>query len=329
MIYFNLRGSATSGGPTVSAYRLANGFAKKGHSISYDKPHRADKCLCIIESGKALRQVDRKKTKIYVRLDGAYFREYWHGGPGRERRSDMDALHNAIKRDVANVDHMIYQSEFSKRLIDSEIAERKENFSIIHNGADINTFCPKQRKFDGFVNIFSHGVMRNDYIMESLIGAYEELKSRNHKVKLIMVGVMDSQCQHIYNKYKLDKNIIYHGSIPNSKISKYFENADIGLYPRMGSSCDNSVIESISSGIPVIIPLWGGNSELISDRKQGIIVDSGGHWNYGSAYIKKLADGIESVIPNLAEFKQQARGYAVKELTLDKMINRYLKAMGL
>ena len=329
IIYMNLRGSPTSGGPTVAAHRLAQGFLKKGHKVIYDNPNKSDICLCIIESGKTLRQVDRKKTKIVVRLDGIYAKDYWNNSPGREWRPDMTALHQAIKRDVENVDHMIYQSYFSKQLVDAEIIERKDNFSIISNGVDTNTFVVQSRKPDGFINIFSHGVMRNDYLMESLIGVYKELKLRNHNVRLVLVGGMDSQCSVIFNQNKHDKDIIHLGSVPNSNLPKIFINADIGLYPRQASSCDNSVIESLSCGIPIVIPKFGGNSELIYDNKQGIIVDNGGHWNYGPEYIKKLADGVEKIIPDLIGFKNRAREHAIKELTLDKMTNKYLKAMGL
>lgn len=328
-IYLSLRGSPTAGGPTVAAYRLAQGFSKKKHKVIYDHSNQADVCLCIIESGKTLRQVDRNKTKICVRLDGAYFKEYWHSKtPDRMWRADMTALHAAIKRDVGKADHMIYQSAFSKSLIDAEIAERKDRFSIINNGVDTNIFIPRRRKDDGFINLFHHGVMRNDYLMESLMGAYNGIKAIIPKTRLILVGSMDSQCSKIYNYYKPDKNIIYFGSIQNSKLPQIFENADIGIYPRQGSSNDNAVIEGISSGIPVVIPSWGGNSEIINDGRQGIIVSSG-HWDYGPEYIKKLTDGIEKIIPDLAGFKFRAREHAVKNLTIDIMIEKYLKAMGL
>ena len=123
-IYMNLQGSLTSGGPTVAAARLAQGFSKCGHQVIYGGPQSADVCLCIIESGKTLRKVNRSRTKIAVRLDGAYYKGYWHSKtPDRMWRKDMDALHNSIKRDVKNVDHMIYQSLFSKGMIDAEIAK--------------------------------------------------------------------------------------------------------------------------------------------------------------------------------------------------------------
>lgn len=333
-IFINLRGSLTAGGPTVAAARLANGFSLRGHKVIYDSPNRADVCLCIIESGKTLSRVDRKRTKVSVRLDGAYYKEYWHSNsPDRMWRDDMSALHSAIKRDVENVDHMIYQSSFSKRMIDSEIAERKSNYSIINNGVDTNIFKPSLSKLpNGIINLFHHGVIRNDYIIDSLIGVVNELQKRGYKVKMDIVGSMDSVCSKIYKNFiTTNSSITYHGPIRNSKLPSFFANNafDIGLYPRMGSSSDNCVIETLSSSIPVIIPSWGGNENFINNEKEGIIVDSGGHWNYGAGYIQKMADGVEKIMPNIDDFKIRARSCAVKNYTIDIMTDSYLKAMGL
>lgn len=327
VIYMSLKGSLTSGGPTVAAARLASGFASRGHNVIYDKPNRADVCLCIIESGKVLRQVDRKKTRVCVRLDGAYFKNYWHSKtPDRQWRSDMDSLHAAIKRDVGLADCMVYQSEFSKRMIDAEIAERKSNFAIIHNGIDTKLFSPKKRK-DDFINLFHHGVIRNAYIMEALLSIYKNV-SLNNKVRLVIVGSLDAECRKIYEQNKSDTNIRYLGPIQNSKLSTVFELADIGIYPRQGSSCDNAVIEALSSGVPVVLPKFSGNSELISDGVHGCAVESN-NWDYGDSYYKRCSDGVVKILGDLDNFKKNARLHAEKELNIGKMISSYLKAMGI
>lgn len=328
-IYFNTPGSPSGGGPTVFVYKTAQEFTKRGIKVQYHNPRDADACLCIIESGKILNQVDRTKTKIFVRLDGAYFKEYWTGMPGREWRPDMDALHAAIQRDVANIDHMIYQSAFSKRLIDAEIAKRDTDFTIIHNGVDVSLFNTQPRNQDGWINIFHIGKIRNGYIMESLIGTLTELTKRGIKTRLLIAGSMDAECSVVFSKHSNNPNIKQLGSFSNTDAIRAFSQGDIYLGPRMGSSCDNVIVEALASGLPVVIPAWGGNSELITDGQEGIIVDSGGHWNYGSEYTVKLADAIEKIIPDLQGFKKRARERALKEHTIESMVDNYLKVMGI
>lgn len=328
-IYINVPGSPGGGGPSVFVYKTAQALAKRGYVVRYDKPGRADVALCIIETGKTLRQVNRQKTRVVLRVDGIYCREYWHGGPGRQWRPDMTALHNKLITDIVDVDHMVYQSQWSKDRIDDEIVKRPANWSIIHNGVDIKRFVPGKRPKDDVIKLFHIGKMRNGYIMESLLGTLDELRQRGHNVELVFAGTMDAECSRAYAPRKQDKHIQYLGSCPNTKAHKMFAQGDIYLGPRMGSSCDNVIVEALSCGLPVVVPTWGGNAELFKHGVHGISVESGGHWNYGKEYVRKLADGVEQVIPDLMGFKQRARIHAVKELSIDKMVDKYLKVMGL
>ena len=127
-------GSPGGGGPSVFVYKTAQALSKRGHKVRFDKPNRADVALCIIETGRTLKQINRQKTKVALRIDGIYCKEYWHGGAGRKWRPDMSALHAKLTSDIPTVDHMIYQSQWSKDRIDDEIIKRDKNYSIIHNG---------------------------------------------------------------------------------------------------------------------------------------------------------------------------------------------------
>lgn len=329
-IYFNIPGSTGGGGPSVFVYKTAQVLSKRGYAVRYDKPNRADAALCIIETGKTLKKINRNKTRVVLRVDGIYCREYWHGGPGRQWRPDMTALHNKLKTDVIDVDHMVYQSRWSKERLDDEIVKRPGNWSIIHNGVDVKLFRPTKKADNGFINLFHIGKMRNGYIMESLIETYRELEKRGNKVKLIVAGNMDAECTKVakdYIKKTNDTNFVRLGPCPNTKATASFGLGDIYLGPRMGSSCDNVIVEALACGLPIVVPAFGGNAELFSHGVQGIAVDSGGHWNYGKEYVQRLADGVEQIIPDLAGFKARARMHAVKELTIDKMVDKYLKVL--
>lgn len=338
VIHFNIPGSPHGGGPSVFVHKTAIELKKRGYIVSYNNPQNADVCMCIIESGKTLKKVNRKKTKVCVRLDGAYFKEYWHGGPGRKWRGDMTSLHNAIKRDVSNVDTMIYQSQFSKDLIDLEIAKRNKGFAIINNGVDTSSFKPMPRKKENSISLIFVAKMRNDYIMSMLIKTYQELKRRGHKnIKLKLAGSMDAECANVYKKYSSDPDIVCLGSAPNTKAANLFNQGDIFLGVRSGSSSDNTIAESLACGVPIIVPKWSGNAEFLNnpdfsenmDGKAGVIVDTGGHWNYGDDYANRYADAVEQVIPDLDNYKLRAREHACKYLTIEKMVDKYLLAMGI
>ena len=346
IIFLPFRGNVGGGGPHIFVHKFAIGAQKKGYRIIYDFPQKADVALGIIESGKLLRKVNRAETKICIRVDGAYFKEYWHGGPGRAWRGDMTSLHQALQRDFnekTGVDHVIFQSDFSRKLICSEIAERKIRYSVIGNRTDTNVFSINNidknyrdmlinkagiKNTTGKIRLIHHAKMRNDYIMESLLGVLDEIKKRGHDVELLIAGNMDAECSGVYNKHN-KKDVFYVGPIPNNKMPSFLSLGSIYVAPRMGSSSDNCVVEALSMSLACVLPLWGGNSELINDGKEGIIVNSGGHWNYGPGYIHKLADAVETIIPDLDNYKVRARKHACANLNLDTMVDKYLLAMGL
>ena len=327
VIYFNVPGSFGGGGPSVFVAKTAQAFAKLGHKVIYDNPGRADVCIGIIETGKILRKIDRSKTKVVLRLDGIYNKEY-NKLFNRAVRPDMTALHDKLKQDLVSVDWVVYQSQWSKDCIDSEIVERDANFSVIHNAVDTNLFKPMPRGKSIDTNLFHVGKMRNGYLMESLIGTYQELKKRGHKVKLILVGSMDGECQAVFNKYVADKNIQHLGSFSNTALTAAYNKGDIYIGPRQGSSSDNVIAEAQACGLPVVIPSFGGNTDMVFNDFSGVVVPAD-QWNYGEAYNNRLADGVERIMKDLDGFKARARQHAEKELSIDKMVSEYLKVMGI
>lgn len=327
VIYINVRGSLGGGGPSIFAYNIAKELNRRGFKVIYNNPTNADVALCIIETGKILKQINRKKTKIILRLNGIYNAEY-NKLFNRPIRPDMIALHEKLKHDIPLVDYAVYQSQFSRDRIEDEIVKRSSNWGIINNGVDVSLFKPINRISDGFINLMHVGKMRDKYLMESLIGTYKELKNRGKQVRLILAGSMDKQCLDVYNHNKHDQNIKYLGSFKNDKLNYIYSQGDIFLAPRQGSSNDHVVIEAQASGLPTIVSKWGGNGDSIIDKQTGIIVNNGGHWNYGTEYNIKIADAVEQIIPDLATYKKRAREHAVKNLNIKIMVDKYLKAMG-
>lgn len=327
-ICFNHRGSTGGGGPVTFIYKTAAELQKRGHRVTYDKPQLADAAICIIETGKFRRYCKDSSTKILLRIDGIYNAEY-NQKFNRPIRPDMIALHNKLASDIPAVHHVVYQSNWSKERIDEEICKREDgNWSVIHNGVNTRLFTPVKRNPDGFINLMHLGKMRDSYIMESLVGVYDELKSRGHKVALILAGTMDGHCSKVLGKYSSDKNVRYLGSKPNTKLTQVYGHGDIFIGPRQGSSSDNVIAEAQSCGLPVVIPSWGGNVDMVKDGKTGMVVPTG-HWDYGTEYIQKLSDGVEKIIDTgIEQMGLSARKHAVRELSVEKMVDKYLKALG-
>ena len=325
-ICFNVRGSNGGGGPVTFVFKTAKELTRMGHKVIYDSPQKANAAICIIETGKFLRYCAKSKTKVILRIDGIYNDEY-NKKFNRAIRPDMAALHAKLMTDIPAVHHMVYQSNWSKDRIDDEIIKRKDNnWCIINNGVDTNLFKPTNITSSTKLRLVHVGLMRNGYIMECLMGAYDELKRRGHDVSITMVGSMDGECQKVYSKYKGDSNIIHKPKVANSLLPSLYGSGDIYLGPRQGSSSDNVIAEAQACGLPVVIPSWGGNSDMVVDKSTGIVVPSG-HWDYDAKYHCALADGVEDISKDLVGYKSRARNHATQSLTIGKMVDKYLKIL--
>lgn len=327
-ICFNIRGSNGGGGPSVFVFKTAKELHRRGFKVTYDNPQDANAAICIIETGKFLRYCAKSKTKIILRIDGIYNAEY-NQKFNRAIRPDMSALHSKLTTDIPAVHHVVYQSNWSKDRVDDEIVKRgDDNWSIIHNGVDTSLFKPIATvdiKTDK-LKLIHIGLMRNGYIMECLMGIYSELKKRGHNVSITMVGSMDGECHKVYSKYKGDSGVIYKPKVLNSSLPSLYGSGDIYLGPRQGSSSDNVIAEAQACGLPVLIPSWGGNVDMVVDKSTGVVVPSG-HWDYDAKYHCALADGVEIINKDLAGYKARSRTHAEKNLTIRGMVDKYLKIL--
>lgn len=327
LIYFNVRGSNAGGGPTTFAYKAAAELVRRGHAVTYSPSNNVDAAICIINAEKALKQMPN--AKILLRIDGIY-NELYNQKFGRAIRPDMTALHDELKRTIPAVQHVCYQSAWSRDRIQDEIVKVNADYSIIHNGVDTNLFKPLRpysQATSGYTSLIHVGCMRDRYLMEMLVGTYVELgRNRGYNVRLVLAGPMDAQCKSVLKQHGADSNIVLMGNIPNNKLPDIYGRGDIFLDVRQGASCNNVVAEAQACGVPVISPIWGGSAEMIVDGVTGCVVD-GGQWDYDADYIDKLSDAAEEIMLSLNDFKARARAHAVNNLTVGAMMDKYIKAM--
>jgi glycosyltransferase involved in cell wall biosynthesis len=321
IVYFNQPGSLTGGGPSVWIHKAAKELVRRGHRVLYDNPDRADWAVAIIETGKLRRN---KSLRILLRTDGIYNAEY-NKLFNRAIRPDMTALHDKLKSDVPAVECVVYQSSWSRARMEEEIAIRTLPASVIHNGTDIEAFRPASRVADGCLNLLHVGKMRDGYLMRTLVAAYRELKQHT-KCQLLLAGNMDAECKAEY-KQAAEEGIRYLGPFSNDKLPDVYRLGDVFLGVRQGSSSDNVISEAQASGVPVVVPSWGGNVDMVKHEGSGMIVQTG-HWAYDEDYARSIASAAHTISTDLRGFKQRAREHAVRSLSVATMIDKYLQAMG-
>ena len=167
-----------------------------------------------------------------------------------------------------------------------DVGIKSHKIVTIYNGVDINKF--KQCNFDAKKLLKEKLFNTNDIIIGTvarldpiknhilLIEAYSRLIKRrpNIKAKLIIVG--DGPCsEQLHNlilRYELEDNVIMPGSMIN--ITEVMAALDIYVQSSIAEGVPMTILEAMSSSVPVISTDVGGISEVIDDKVEGLLVPS-------------------------------------------------------
>ncbi|WP_338627173.1 glycosyltransferase family 4 protein [Clostridium baratii] len=211
----------------------------------------------------------------------------------------------------------------------------KDKFSILYNCIDTDKFN-KDLWLNDKANIRKkYGIKENEIVMifsgrltaekgiKELIKAFKLIKSKN--IKLLVVGsyfynsdMSSSQSDEIDNLVKdIKDKIIFTGYIQYDDIPKVYAIADFAVLPSMWEEpAGLTIIESMSTGLPIITTESGGIPEYVTNKCAFII-------KRDKYIIKNLAEKIE-ILSNDKELRE-AMGKASRERALNFNIKDYYK----
>ena len=315
-----------NGGPAVFVKKLSQGLRSYSIQLDFSDKRNLDAALLMIRSNGLISHFKQRNIQVAGRTSGFYIPPYWHSKTAdRMMTGDKIAHNKSLAVDLKQYDHMIYQSQWSKDMCDQYLTPRFNDFSIIHNGVDLNHFKPIEKQSER-IRLLVLGNLRHAYTAVIPIFIYQQLKN-DFDLELQFVGKIDTACQQILNQHKSDLTISYKGPTNHSQLPPIFQQADILIHPRQGDTCPNVVSEALACGIPVVTAEWGGAHELLG--KGGVTVTESVNWEYSEEYKENFVAQTCKVLENLNQYKEEARSQAETNLSLDKMVKGYLKALKL
>jgi len=229
-----------------------------GHNI-VNENESYNAALIFIEPASKL----NKSARIVQRLDGIWF------------KPDQFYTHNVgIKQTYDSSDHIIWQSEFDKKMTYHHWGDRPG--SIIHNGILLNNVdvtLPEILKIrDSYQYMFvcSANWHRQKRLKEN-IELFFKLKEKYPSSCLVIMG-SNPDCSINHN------DIFYTGSISHSVCLQIFSSADWMIHLAWLDHCPNVVVEALSQNCPVICNDSGGTREIVRDN--GIIIKENKSYNF-------------------------------------------------
>lgn len=234
--------------------------------------------------------------KPYVlRMDGIYFDRM-------ETMGANEALNRRIYRSIRNASGIVFQSEFSKMLIESHFGSIDCPSTIICNGAPINRKEKPHSNYDK-VTIVCSAVWRRHKRLKETIEVVRRV-NRSIPCDLIVLGEIEEELP----SYEFLKLM---GKVPQEVLFNYIKTADVFLHLCWLDNCPNSVVDALSHGVPVVCSNQGGTRELLEKTRGGIVVDCDEDvdcsglvdlYHPPAPNIDKVVGAVEEVIKNQAYY---------------------------
>ncbi|MEA1909761.1 MAG: glycosyltransferase family 4 protein [Patescibacteria group bacterium] len=184
-------------------------------------------------------------------------------------------------------------------LVQSKIT-KPDKVKVIYNGVDLVPDKVSEDQLDNLrkqykidkeeIVIGTVGSLNLQKDTSCLIKALPKIFTKLPNAKLLIVGSgpLQHRLQKLSKKLKIEKKVIFTGSIEN--VSPLLKLMNIFVLPSRSEAFGLSVLEAMRMGIPVVATKVGGLSEVIVNNRNGIFVPAGDPKKLTSAIMKILND---------------------------------------
>jgi phosphatidylinositol alpha-mannosyltransferase len=162
---------------------------------------------------------------------------------------------------------------------------------VIPNGIDVTAFrpglTPIRHLRDDSVNILFVGRLEKRKGLGDLLRAYEFMRARVPKSRLIVVGdgPLRGKVESFIAKHRLP-DVVLAGFVPDSVLPRYYCSADIFCAPATGAESFGIVLlEAMASGLPVVATEVAGYMSVLEPGRDSLTVQPKGWAELGSALI--------------------------------------------
>lgn len=248
-------------------------------------------------------------------------------------RSEINNLIlSTIRRYLA--EHIIYQSQFTHDWWQTHYHDVHATHEVIYNGVDLQSFTPigpQTPPTDIIRLLVIEGSFKGGH-KRDLLNAVEFANGLQQKagspLELIIAGqVPDELKNSVVGKGKLRINWI--GLIPNTEIPLLNRSAHMLFPAEINAACPNSVVEALACGLPVVAYATGSLPELVDGDAGRVAPYGSDYWHLEAPNPTPLIAGALEILANQPHFRQAARARAEEHFSLEKMTEKYLRALDL
>lgn len=304
-------GERAAGG-TAKAQKLAERFPNSPHDFS----------LLYLGSTwlprdlrPLLRLARRRGAPVVVNQDGVAY-PGWAGERTKE-------LNDVLRRALLAADHVLYQSEFSKRSADEFLGAPTGTWEILPNAADVHHFTPAEKPPEGGPALLLGGDQTQTYRLELALRTLAALTARHPQARLLVTGRLVVSPEPLIEELGLGGRVDLLGEYEQRGAPGIFQRAHLLLHTKVNDPCPTLVVEAMACGLPVVYPASGGTIELVGEEA-GIGVPHPDGWERDEPpNAEALADAVDGVLGDLPRYSTAARERAVGRFSLEPWLERH------
>lgn len=212
---------------------------------------------------------------------------------------------NSLKLIINRADHIIAVSEKTREDCIKYLKIPSDEITVIPNGfskafypipniGEVKNYIKTTYNLDKYI-LFAGRVEARKNIT-TLINAFYELKKSGFNHKLVIIGGMGWQHEKVLleiKKLNLQDEVVFPGYVPEDDLVKFYNAADLFVYPSLYEGFGLPPLEAMACGTPVITSNTSSLPEVVGDA--GIMVDPLDTTALSDAMCKVLDDpGLQS-----------------------------------
>lgn len=298
ILFDNVDWNSTAG-PHWFGRKLASHLNQNGHGINTGQD---DVQLSIVMASQK-----REGLPLIQRLDGIYY----------DTAKDYVQMNAPIKATYDIADGVVFQSEWSKKLVESQFGPAKK-YAIINNGTDIETIqsIPSATGLDDYDKVWScasswfyeDGTQRHIKRLEENIRYFQEHSGEND----ILCIAGDVQ---LFENPDDDK-IVFLGELGLTELFSLYKRSDYFIHLGRFDNCPNVVVDARAAGCHIICSSLGGTVEVAGKYATVIEEDE---WDFVP---------FECNVPSSLDFTYNKRNSYNKDISMEFVADRYLGFFG-
>ena len=234
---------------------------------------------------------------------------------------------------VPIVQQYIALSKESVTYLSDKIHVNKDKINHIYNGVDTQKFFRSKKDLSVLPDNFCH----EENIVFGTVGRMAEVKNQLFLVnafinlvelhpeyrnisRLVIVGdgVLLETAKKIVKEKQLEKIVFFAGE--SNQVDQFMKSFDVFILPSLAEGISNTILEAMSTSLPVIATNVGGNNDLVIEQKTGFLVPVND--------IDALTEKMKTYLENKELIQLHgcaARSRIEKDFSIKKMVSSYMQ----